>query len=341
MKHLFLSLFCLLMLHQAQAQKTDSIAENMLVYQRAVGGWPKAVDLIPVKYETKLSPAQRASIKADSLHEDATFDNSATSREVNYLVKAFAQTQNKNYLNAAERGLNYILKAQYANGGWPQYYPEHNLYRGEITYNDNAMINVLEILQDVVEGKNGFNLVNPTFKSRAAEAVKRGVDCIVKTQVKVNGKLTVWCAQYDEKTLKPAKARAFELISLSGAESVGITEFLMRQDKPSEAVKAAINGAMAWFEASKIVGYNFIFVDDPKQPKGKDRVLVKDPNSTIWARFYDIDTNVPFFTGRDSMPKKTIAEIEVERRTGYAWYGTWPQKLIDKKYPAWLKSKGS
>jgi len=341
MKHLFLSLFCLLMLHQAQAQKTDSIAENMLVYQRAVGGWPKAVDLIPVKYETKLSPAQRASIKADSLHEDATFDNSATSREVNYLAKAFAQTQNKNYLNAAERGLNYILKAQYANGGWPQYYPEHNLYRGEITYNDNAMINVLEILQDVVEGKNGFNVVNPTFKSRAAEAVKRGVDCIVKTQVKVNGKLTVWCAQYDEKTLKPAKARAFELISLSGSESVGITEFLMRQDKPSEAVKAAINGAMAWFEASKIVGYNFVFVDDPKQPKGKDRVLVKDPNSTIWARFYDIDTNVPFFTGRDSMPKKTIAEVEVERRTGYAWYGTWPQKLIDKKYPAWLKSKGS
>jgi len=341
MKNSFLFLFCLLALGHSYAQQKDSVAENMLVYQRAIGGWPKAVDMIPVKYEKKLTNAERALIQADSLHEDATFDNSATSREVIYLVKAYGLTQNRNYLNAAERGLNYILKAQYANGGWPQYYPEHNIYRGEITYNDNAMINVLNILQDVVEGVNGFNLVNPSFKPRAVESVKRGVDCILKTQVKVNGKLTVWCAQYDEKTLQPAKARAFELISLSGSESVGITEFLMRQDKPSDAVKAAIRGAMAWFEASKIVGYDFVFVEDPKQPKGKDRVLVKDPKSTIWARFYDIQTNVPFFTGRDSVPKKTIAEVEVERRTGYAWYGTWPAKLIDKKYPAWLKSKGS
>ena len=339
MKKAFLFLLLLAFGH-SYAQQKDSIAENMLVYQRAIGGWPKAVDMIPVKYEKKLTDAARAAIQADSLHEDATFDNSATSREVIYLVKAYGLTQNRNYLNAAERGLNYILKAQYANGGWPQYYPEHNIYRGEITYNDNAMINVLNILQDVVEGVNGFNLVNPSFKPRAIESVKRGVDCILKTQVKVNGKLTVWCAQYDEKTLQPAKARAFELISLSGSESVGITEFLMRQDNPSDAVKTAIKGAMAWFEAAKIVGYDFVFVDDPKQPKGKDRVLVKDPKSTIWARFYDIQTNVPFFTGRDSVPKKTIAEVEVERRTGYAWYGTWPAKLIDKKYPAWLKSKG-
>ena len=341
MKYLVLSLFCMLSIVRSNAQKIDSIAENMLVYQRTIGGWPKAVDMVPVKYEKRLTAAERAVIKADSLHEDATFDNNATSRELIYLVKAYGLTHNRHYLEAVERGLNYVIKAQYANGGWPQYYPEHNLYRGEITFNDNAMINVLNILQDVAEGKNGFNLVDPSFKPRAAESVRRGVDCILKTQVKVNGKLTVWCAQYDEKTLQPAKARAFELISLSGSESVGITEFLIRQDKPTEAIKTAIRSAVAWFEASKIVGYDFIFIEDPKQPKGRDRVLVKDPRSTIWARFYDIQTNTPFFTGRDSEPKKTIAEVEVERRTGYAWYGTWPAKLLEKKYPEWLKSKGS
>ncbi len=328
----------LILAFSASAQTIDPIAENMLVYQRSIGGWPKAVNMIPVNYEKTLSEQEKLTIKADSLHDDSTIDNKATSREIIYLVKAYGTTQNKRYLDAAEKGIGYLFKAQYANGGWPQYYPEHNLYRGQVTYNDNAMINVLDILQDIVEGANGFNVVAASDKPKAVAAVAKGVDCILKTQVVVDGQLTVWCAQYDEKTLKPAKARAFELISLSGSESVGITEFLMRIKNPSPEIQRAVKSAVAWFEKSKIVGYNFVFVDDPAQPKGKDRVFVKDPASTIWARFYDVKTNEPFFTGRDSMPKKTIAEVEVERRTGYAWYGTWPEKLLSKKYPAWLKS---
>jgi hypothetical protein len=41
------------------------------------------------------------------------------------------------------------------------------------------------------------------------------------------------------------------------------------------------------------------------------------------------------FTGRDSKPKKTLAEIENERRVGYAYYGSWPAKLITEEYPKW------
>jgi len=327
---------CLFGSFSAAAQAVDTTAEKMLVYQRSYGGWPKAVNMVAIDYKKPLSPQQRQIIKADSSKEDATIDNKATSREIVYLVKAYGETSNKKYLDAAERGLAYLFKAQYANGGWPQYYPEHNLYRGEITYNDDAMINVLNIMQDIVEGINGFDKVNPSIQSKASIAVKNGVDCILKTQVVVNDTLTVWCAQYDENTLKPARARAFELISLSGSESVGITEFLMRIKNPSVEIRRAVKSAVAWFEKSKIVGYNFVFVNDPAQPKGKDRLLVKDPSSTIWARFYDIKTNEPFFVGRDSQPKKTIAEVEVERRVGYAWYGTWPSKVL-KKYPAWLK----
>ncbi|MCD0488728.1 pectate lyase [Pedobacter sp. MC2016-14] len=333
----YLLTFALLQGFTAYGQAADPVAENMLAYQRSYGGWPKAVDGKKVDYTKTLSDAQRIAIKADSLHEDATIDNKATSREIVYLVKAYESSKDKRFLDAVKKGVDYLFKAQYANGGWPQYYPEHNLYRGEITYNDDAMINVLNILQDIVEGANGFDVLGDTYKSKAAESVSRGVGCILKTQVIVNGKLTVWCAQYNEKTLKPAKARAFELISLSGSESVGITEFLMRLKNPSPEVVKAVKAAVVWFEKSKITGYNFVFVDDPKQPEGKDRVFIKDPASTIWARFYDIDTNEPFFTGRDSKPKKTIAEVEVERRVGYAWYGTWPAKILDKKYPKWLK----
>ncbi|HVF97585.1 MAG TPA: pectinesterase family protein, partial [Flavisolibacter sp.] len=61
---------------------------------------------------------------------------------------------------------------------------------------------------------------------------------------------------------------------------------------------------------------------------------------TIWARFYDIETNKPFFTGRDGIKRWDVSHIESERRNGYAWYGTWPQKLLEKDYPVWLKKNG-
>lgn len=190
----------------------DPVAENMLAYQRSVGGWPKAVGKTVVNYDKVLTDKERTAVKADSLRNDATIDNKATSKELKYLVKAYKNNPDPRYLAAVHKGIDYLLEAQYENGGWSQYYPDHSSYRGEITYNDNAMINVLNIMQDIVEGKNDFDQLNAAYKAKALISVQKGISCILKTQVVVNGKLTVWCAQYDEKTLKPAKARAFELI---------------------------------------------------------------------------------------------------------------------------------
>jgi PelA/Pel-15E family pectate lyase len=319
------------------SSRVDSIAENMLVYQRAIGGWPKAVNEIKVDYKKLLSDAEKKSIRADSMRIDATIDNSATIREIRYLVKAFKQTQNQAYITSAEKGIRYFLKAQNANGGWPQYYPDSALYRSQITYNDDAMMNVMNILQDIIEKKNDFEVVDASLVPQITTAVERGIQCILKTQIVVDGKLTVWCAQYNKKTLQPEMARKFELVSLSGSESVGITRFLMRIKNPSSQVKQAIVAAVAWFDLVKISGYKYGDIAAPDQPKGKDRLPQADPNSTIWARFYEIGTNRPFFSGRDSEKKYDVREIEHERRTGYAWYGTWAEKLLKTEYPAWAK----
>jgi len=316
---------------------TDPVAENMLVYQRAVGGWPKAANEIKVDYTKALTDAEKRSIRADSMHIDATIDNNATTREIRYLVKAYKQTKNKNYLRAAEKGIRYYFTAQNAAGGWPQYYPDSALYRSQITYNDDAIVNVLNVLQDIIELKNGFDVVDPSFIPKADEAVRRGIECILATQITASGKLTVWCAQYNKRTLQPEMARKFELVSLSGNESVGITRFLMRVKNPSSRIKQSIVAAVDWFDLVKITGYKYVDIDAPNEPKGRDRVIVADPNSTLWARFYEIGTNRPFFSGRDSNKKYTVAEIEVERRTGYAWYGTWPEKLLKTEYPDWVK----
>jgi PelA/Pel-15E family pectate lyase len=199
------------------------------------------------------------------------------------------------------------------------------------------MVNVLNIMQDIVEQKNNFNLVDASFIPLATEAVAKGINCILKTQLIINGKLTAWCAQYNHKTLQPEMARKFELVSLSGMESAGIVSFLLRIPNPTQPIKQAIQAAVEWFEMVKIKGYVYKDIIDPGMPGGKDRVIVPEENAVLWARFYEIPNNKPFFTGRDSIRKYKVSEIEHERRVGYAWYGTWPEKILVKDYPAWKK----
>jgi PelA/Pel-15E family pectate lyase len=317
------------------AHSQDKVADNMLVYQRSYGGWPKHISNVKIDYTATLFDEQVFDIRADSMRQDCTIDNGATTKEIRYLLKAYKQYKNPKYLAAAEKGIQYLLNAQFANGGWPQFYPDLSLYRHDITYNDNAMVNVLNVLQDLVEQKNNLEVVDVKFIPLAKQAVQKGVDCIIHTQIKVNGKLTGWCAQHDEVTLKPAKARAYEFPSISGSESVGIVEFLMRLPNPTPAMVEAVEGAVDWLKRSAINGYVYKDIVDPSQPKGRDRVLIPTPGATVWARFYDIDTNEPFFSGRAGIKKKKVTEIEVERRTGYGWYGTWAQDLIAKEYPKW------
>jgi len=322
------------------AQTNDPIAERMVMYQRSNGGWPKAVNEKKVVYEQEMSPEEIQYIRSTVNNEDATFDNKATSREIRYLVKAYKETQNDVYLKAAKRGVDYILTAQYKNGGWPQYYPDAKFYRAQVTYNDDAMVNVLNILQDIAEKNGDFSVFEESYAKKAKDAVDKAVGCILKTQVVIDGKPTIWGAQYDEKKLTPAKARAFEPASLSSSESVGIVRFLMRLKNPSPEVKNSITAAVEWFDKAKLAGINIKKVEDAALPKGFDMVVVDDPASTLWARFYDLKTQEPLFSDRTQLIKKKLSEIEYERRVGYAWYGVWPKKVIEKEYPGWKKANG-
>ena len=318
----------------------DSIAERMLIYQRLDGGWPKAFGEQHVDYHRPLGAVLKATLLDEAGRNDATIDNDATTREITYLLHAFATTSNPAYRRAAEKGLRYLLKMQYPNGGFPQFYPDLSSYHHQITYNDDAMIRVLRLLRAVAQRQGDYASVAQDLRLQAQPAVARGIACILKTQYRRQGQLTVWCAQYDEKTLLPAKARNFELPSLSGSESVGIVDFLMEIDHPSDEVKTAIESAVKWFNEVKIVGYTVRQIPAPTLPKGFDRVMVPDPTATIWARFYDLETNKPIYVGRNSEKKSSLAEIEYERRTGYGYAGTWPAGLLATDYPAWQRRVG-
>jgi PelA/Pel-15E family pectate lyase len=169
--------------------------------------------------------------------------------------------------------------------------------------------------------------------------VTRGIDCILKTQVRQAGGLAVWCAQHDERTLAPAWARKYEPPSLSGSESVGVVRFLMTMARPSPEVVAAVEAAVAWFRAVPIVGQR---VESVPVPGGKpDRRLVADPQAPpLWARFYDLETNRPLYMDRDSKPRADFSLVSYERRSGYGYHTDVPAELIERDHPAWRKRLG-
>ena len=168
---------------------------------------------------------------------------------------------------------------------------------------------------------------------QARASFDKGIGCILKTQIRVDGKPTVWCAQHDEHTFAPAPARAYELASFSGAESASTVALLMSILHPSPEIVAAVKGAVAWFETHAVKDIRVERVPDGS-PKGDARV-VSAPGNVLWARFYDLETGKPFFCGRGGVKHATLAEVEKERRGGYAWYTNAPQRVLDR-YAKWI-----
>ncbi|MBE8721392.1 pectate lyase [Sphingobacterium pedocola] len=332
---IFLSILLSALFNISNAQVlSDSVADRMTSYQLKNGGWPKHLaDKSVVDYSKPLTPALQKVID-QSTEKAATIDNNATTREINHLLLAYSKTNNDNYLQAATKGIAYILAAQNEKGGWPQYYPDSSSYRGQITYNDGAMINVLEILLSISTKQDRYAVLADKFNGRIEKALLRGIKCILQTQVKQGDKLSIWAAQYDQKTMEPAQARLFEPVALATAESAGILRFLMRLDNPTPEIKSAIIHAVEWFSTHKEVGYDYI----KTEKNGKlIRDVVPSSTSTIWARFYDVKTNEPIFGDRDNTIKHALNEVSEERKNGYSWYGNWPEKVITREYEKWLK----
>jgi PelA/Pel-15E family pectate lyase len=304
------------------------VVDNVLLYQFPSGGWPKNIEMA-----RSLTEADKRRL-ANRRRDESTIDNGGTYTQLRFLARAYSATADERVRDAFLKGLDYLLAAQYDNGGWPMFHPPREGYTAHIDFNDNAMAGVLMLMDDVANGDKPFAFVDAERRARGAAAFAKGIECILKCQVVVDGQRTAWCAQHDEVTFAPAPARAFEPVSLSGHESVDLVRCLMRVKQPSQEIIAAVHGAVRWFNEVKIEGVRVVRVDTPA---GRDRAIIEDPNAPpIWARFYEIGTNRPIFTGRSAIVHYRYDQIERERRLGYAYYGDWPAKLLTQEYPDWM-----
>ena len=314
-----------------RTEEAQRIGDNVLLYQQVTGGWPKNIYMPAELTEQEYTKAWNA--KGDV--NQSTIDNNATTTEIQYLARLYQATQKEKYKEGVLKGIQYLLKAQYDNGGWPQFYPRPKGYYVQITYNDNAMINVMNLLRDVSNGKSPFTYLPESTRQKAQKAIDKGVECILKTQVKQHGKLTVWCAQHDRETFAPAKARAYELPSLSGAESANIVIYLMQLTNPSAEVIQSIESAVQWFKDSEIKGIKIeSFIN--KDGKKDRRVAPCEDCKPMWARFYELETNRPFFCDRDGIKRYHLSEIGYERRNGYSWLNRSGENVY-KEYAQWQK----
>ena len=311
--------------------------DNIVTWQNANGGWWKSYDATnPRPPSVATRPNSGPKGDDDSVwFKVSTIDNDATWSELRIMARAARVLKDDKFKDSFNRGLEYLFEAQYPNGGWPQRFPLQDNYGRHITFNDNAMLGVMRVLKDISDNKPDYAFVSDSDRKHAKEAFDKGIDCILNCQIKMNGKLTVWCQQHDEVTLAPAGARAYELPSLTGSESTGLLLLLMDLDNPDDRIRNSIEAGVAWYEANKITGKRFGRFSGPQYEGGRDAVVIDDPTAPpMWARFYDLDTGKPFFCGRDGVKHDSLPPVARERRMGYAWYGTWGNKVLEA-YPAW------
>ncbi|MCM1321918.1 MAG: pectate lyase [Bacteroides sp.] len=325
------------------------IAENMLYMQNPDGGWAKNYDYAR-KYSQPELEKLRASLRTvkpvaygkKQTARESTLDNRNIYSQIEYLSLVYGQLPDPRYIDCMERALEWILGAQHPRSGG---FTGADVYA--VTYNDDVMTGTLRVLRDIAENSERYGFFSDDSRRRAAAAYRRGIDCILNTQIAVRtadgGKiLTAWCQQHDHETLEPIWARTFEPPSVTACESVGIIELLMEEKNPSEQVKIAVASACEWLSRPDIIikGKKLVRKSAAAEVlNGRysdyEQILEDDENAPdLWARFYDLETMAPLWCDRDRRFCASFNDMSRERRNGYSYTGKWPQKIL-KKYPAW------
>lgn len=328
--------------------RSQSAVDSILCYQLPNGGWMKNQRWEQGVNSLEYEEALRTGV-------GATIDNGATWGEIRQLAAAFARMTGdgasdsvrfssdadvrlQRLSDAIRRGICYLLQMQYENGGFPQFFPPKSPthYSRHITFNDNAMTNVLRLLRDISAQQPPFDRVPvpDSLRQSCRRAYERGVCCILQCQIVKDGRRTVWCQQHDAETLLPAAARAYELPSMTGnGETCDILRLLMEVEQPDVAVVEAVDAGVRWLSEHRLTGIAVErFVND--EGMWDKRVVQHADAAPLWARYYDLEDEQPFFCDRDGILRRHLSDIGYERRNGYSWLGSQPQAIFEL-YEKW------
>ncbi len=337
-------------------------AETILSFQIPNGGWSKNLNMsgpprLPGQSYTSnnisryLGPDDFDKPANPDWNYVGTLDNDATNTELHFLARvssAYPGADGDRFRKSFLRGADYLLKAQYPNGGWPQVWPLEGGYHDAITFNDNAVTESASLLHDASIGAGDYAFVPADMRRKAAAASDHALTIILKCQLMVNGRKTVWAQQQDPLTLQPVAGRNFEPAALSAGESADLLMYLMKLPKPSPEVRASVEAGVAWLKANAIYGQAFVGGRGFRPPSAEGAAATPQPAPVprhleatpgagpIWARYYSLTTGKPIFGDRDKTIHDDENDLSVERKNGYAWYSGGAKEALDA-YAEWKK----
>jgi len=315
--------------------EAKQLADAVLSYQTPTGGWFKHTGysqgprLPGMQWTSQNEPGQPA-------HYVATFDNNSTIAEMDFLANVWLATRREDCQAGFVKGLNFIFAAQFPNGGWPQVYPLEGGYHDDITFNDDAMTHILELLHSIPSNEPQFDFLAGPQRQQAAEALARGIRCVLRTQIMQNGKKSGWCSQFDALTLHPSSARKMEPATLGGTESAHIVKFLMTLTNPAPEIVASIESALKWLDEVKVTG------ETRTNEAGKRFFAASSDGGEVrWARFYNLTNSKPVFPGRDGVSYDTLEAMAARNKLGYDYYSTLPGSIVNNGQKKWRKMLAS
>lgn len=305
-------------------EASEAFVSAMLQFQSPTGGWAKAV-----AYDKgPRQPGMRWNSHPGSSspwHYIATLDNNSTTSQIRHLARFLRHHPRRDDVkDSLLRAFGWLKAAEFPGGGWPQVYPLEGSYHDNLTLNDNALLNVLSLLDDIALGDADFAFLDESLRRELIAMRARTLVLLPRLQVRIQGRPTVWAAQHDPISHTPAPARLKEPPALSGAESANLVKFLMTIKGAPPEIHASILDAVAWFESSILTA--------------GEEAGAKTDGGPQWARFYDPKTSKPIFPGSDDgILYPDWKSMKANNRVAYEFVSNRPGEVIGKLRDRWEK----
>jgi PelA/Pel-15E family pectate lyase len=225
-------------------------ADALIFGQHPLGGWHYFVDFdpagLPQWYENSASKFTYGYEEYRHYYGNATNDDQVTSDAAEFLLRYYRTTLDPAYRTPVLKALDFVLQAQYPNGGWPQRYPlryefAHDGlpdYTSYYTLNDGAMQGYIELLVKAYQALGD---------ARYFEAARRGVDFLIAVQGPEGQ--AAWAEQYGM-DMKPVASRTHEprgYVVRESRDAIRVLQMFYALTGDPRYLNP-IPGCLAWFE---------------------------------------------------------------------------------------------
>ena len=232
----------------------EKAADALIAGQQPEGGWHYFIDFggpdSTAKWYATIGKNAWRLEEFQHYWGNATFDDAGTSEAMQFLLRLYLEKRDPKYLPPLQKSINFVLKSQYPNGGWPQRYPatkypyiDHGKpdYTSFITFNDDVAGENIRFLIQVWQTLGD---------KRALGAIDRAMDIYVKTQQPAPQ--AGWGLQYTL-DLKPSGARTYEPTAIVTHTTYANVEQMLNFYRLTGDPKflARVPEALDWLESVK------------------------------------------------------------------------------------------